>query len=137
MSAENNKELVRKIFHEGINKQQHAAIESIIDPGYINHGIPGDARGAEGFSQIVRQFTDSFPDLTITLEEVIGDGDTVATRGTWTGTHKGDFMGMPSTGKQVKVSFMDFWKFRNGKAVENWVQMDIAGLMQQLGAMPS
>ncbi|HMD00629.1 MAG TPA: ester cyclase, partial [Ferruginibacter sp.] len=65
---------------------------------------------------------------------VAGDGDIVATRGEWTGTHSGDFMNTPATGKKVKVKYMDMWRLEDGKAVENWVQMDMPGLWQQLNA---
>jgi steroid delta-isomerase-like uncharacterized protein len=137
MSADQNKAIVRKIFEEGINKRNLSVVEEYIGPGYVNHGIPSPKPGPEGFKEIIRQFTDSFPDMEITVEEVISDNETVATRGSWTGTNQGSFMNMPATGKHVKVSYMDFWKIENGKCVENWVQMDIAGLMQQLGSMQS
>ena len=81
-------------------------------------------------------FLEAFPDMRITLDDVIGEGEKVATRGHWVGTHKGAFMGVPATGKAVNVKFMDMWRFENGKAVENWVQMDLLSLMQQLGVVP-
>ena len=136
MSAE-NKAIIRKIFEEGMNNQNLSVIEQYVSPQYVNHGIPGHQPGIDGFKEIVKQFSDAFPDMKITQEEVTGEGDIVAARGSWTGTNKGSFMGMPATGKHVKVQYMDFWKLKDGKCIENWVQMDIAGLMQQLGAMPS
>jgi predicted ester cyclase len=85
---------------------------------------------------MIGMFTDAFPDMRITVEEVIGEGEKVATRGTWSGTHKGSFMGVAATGKSVKIGYIDMWRFENGRAVENWVQMDMLGLMQQLGVVP-
>ena len=82
-------------------------------------------------------FRAAFPDLHVTLEDVFGEGDKVATRGYFTGTHQGEFNGIPATGKQVKVSYIDLWRLENGKAVDNWVQMDMIGLMQQLGVIPA
>ena len=137
MSADQNKEIIRKIFQEGMNERNISVAEKYISPEYINYGIPGHQPGFEGFNAIIKQFTDAFPDMVITQDEIIGEGDTVATRGSWTGTNNGSFMGMPPTGKKVTVQFMDFWKLKDGKCIENWVQMDIAGLMQQLGATPS
>ena len=137
MPADQNKEIIRKIFEEGMNNHNLSVVEQYVAPEYINHGIPGHNPGPEGFKEIILGFTNAFPDMIITQDEIIADGNTVATRGSWTGTNKGSFMGMPATGKQVKVSYIDFWKIKDGKCVENWVQMDIAGLMQQLGAIPS
>ena len=68
---------------------------------------------------------------------MLGEGDKVVTRGTFTGTHQGEFNGIPATGKKVKVSYCDIWRVENGKCVENWVQMDMVGLMQQLGVIPA
>jgi steroid delta-isomerase-like uncharacterized protein len=102
----------------------------------VNHDLPAPAPGPEGFKQVVGMFTESFPDMRIRLLDVIGEGDNVVTRGEWTGTHKGPFMGVPATGKSVTVKYIDIWRIDNGKAVENWVQMDFLGLMQQLGVVP-
>ena len=137
MSAEQNKEIIRKIFNEGMNNRNFSVADEYVSAEYVNYGIPGHRRGVEGFKEIIKQFLDAFPDMKITQEEIIADGDIVATRGYWEGTNEGSFMGMPATGKQVRVSYMDFWKLQNGKCMENQVQMDIAALMQQLGAMPS
>jgi predicted ester cyclase len=71
--------------------------------------------------------------MRITLETQLADGDLVANRGVFTGTHQGEFMGVPATGKQVTVQFMDLWRLENGQAVENWVRLDMLGLMTQLG----
>jgi predicted ester cyclase len=77
----------------------------------------------------------AFPDMDINLENIIAEDNLVATRGYWTATHKGQFMGIDATGKKVNVRYIDFWKVENGKCVENWVQMDFLSLMQQLGVL--
>jgi steroid delta-isomerase-like uncharacterized protein len=135
MSAEENKALIRRGF-EAMNTKDFAAFEQIMAPNYVNHDMPAPAPGPEGFKQVVDMFFAAFPDMRITLETQLADGDLVANRGTMTGTHQGEFMGVPATGKQVTVPFMDFWRLENGRAVENWVRLDIMGLMQQIGAMP-
>src|SRR5689334_9471613 len=132
MSAEQNKQSIIRLFTEGINKQNSEVVETVIGESYTNHGFPDTKPGVEGFKEVLKNFSSSFPDMQITQDEVIAEGDTVATRGRWKGTHTGNFMGLKPTGKQVEVGFADFWKFKNGKAVENWVQMDIMGLMHQL-----
>ena len=75
--------------------------------------------------------------MKLTIENTVCEGNTVATRGYWTGTNKGSFQGNPATNKTVTVSYCDFWKIENGKCTENWVNMDIAGLMTQLGFLPT
>lgn len=137
MSTETNKQLIRRGFEEGINKGNLAVYDDIVGPNYVNHSFPAPAAGPEGLRQVVGMFVAGFPDLQVTVEEVLGEGDRVATRGYFTGTHRGEFNGIPATGKQVKVSYCDIWRLENGKAIDNWVQMDMIGLMQQLGVIPA
>jgi steroid delta-isomerase-like uncharacterized protein len=137
MSADQNKALIHRLFEEGINKGNLGVVDEVIAPNYVNHDLPAPAPGAEGFKQIIAMFRTAFPDLHITDEDVIAEGDKVAKRGEWRGTHQGDFMGIPATGKSVAVSYSDIWRIENGQAVENWVQMDMLGLMQQLGVAPA
>ncbi|HXV43961.1 MAG TPA: ester cyclase [Anaerolineae bacterium] len=137
MSAEQNKTLVRRGFEEGMNQRNLNIFDELLNPNYVNHNMPTPAPGTEGFKQVISMFFSAFPDFHVTVEQVIAEGDKVATRGTWRGTHKGDFMGIPATGKSVAVSYSDIWRVENGRAVENWVQMDMLGLMQQLGVAPA
>ncbi|MEW5961844.1 MAG: ester cyclase [Chloroflexota bacterium] len=137
MSAEQYKTLVRRLFGEAVNKGDLSVVDELIGPGYVNHNFPAPAPGTEGFKQVITMFRASFPDLYVTLHDVIVEGDKLSTRGSWRGTHQGEFMNIPATGKQVTVSYIDLWRMENGKLVENWVQMDILGLMQQLGVAPA
>ena len=137
MSVEQNKTIIRRGFEEGINQNKLHIFADVIGPTYVNHSMPTPVPGPEGFKMVIGMFRAAFPDLHITLEDVLGDGDKVTTRGYFTGTHQGDFNGIPATGKKVKVSYIDMWRIENGKAAENWVQMDMIGLMQQLGVMPT
>lgn len=136
MSVEGNKAMLRRGFEEGVNRGNFAVVDELIGPSYVNHSFP-DARGPEGFKQVIGMFRSAFPDICVTVEEMIAEGEKVATRGTWRGTQRGAFMGIPPTGRQITVSYSDFWRIENGKAVENWVQMDLLGLMQQLGVIPA
>ena len=137
MSTDQNKALISKMFDEVMNKRNFSELEGISAPEFVNHGMPSGKPGPEGFKEIIMMFIDAFPDMQISIEQLVGDGDMVATRGSWKGTHRGDFMGLPATGKEATVTYQDMWKIQNGKCLENWVDMDIAGLMRQLGAMPS
>ncbi len=134
MTTESNKTIVHRLFEEGMNHKNFSLIEEYIADNYINHDMPGAERGPAGFKKLIQGFLNGFPDMHIHLAEIMGDGDLVATRGEWTGTNTGSFMGMPATGKKIKVKYIDMWRFENGKGVENWVQMDMPALMQQLGA---
>lgn len=136
MSTDTNKTIVRRIFEEGFNQNKPQVWDELIAPNYVNHDLPAPVPGPEGFKMIAGMFLAAFPDLHTTIEDVVADGDRVATRGTFTGTHQGEFNGIPPTGKSVKVSYIDIWRLENGKAVENWVQIDMVGLLQQLGVMP-
>jgi predicted SnoaL-like aldol condensation-catalyzing enzyme len=134
MSA--NKTLMKRFFGEVVNNRKFEVIDEIINADYINHGFPVPAGGPEAMKQISGMLVASFPDMKITLEQSIEEGDTIANRGYWTGTHKGDFMNVSASGKSVNVSFVDMWKVKDGKFSENWVQMDFIGLLQQIGALP-
>ncbi|MDP9342986.1 MAG: ester cyclase [Actinomycetota bacterium] len=136
MPGEDNKAMVRRLFEEGINEGDEAAVEEVLSADYVNHDMPAPAKGIEGFQQVIGMFRSGFPDMRVTLEDVFADGDRVGTRGRFTGTHQGDFMGIPATGKPIDVKYIDLWLVRHGKLTENWVQMDMVGLMQQIEAMP-
>lgn len=105
----------------------------LIHPEYINHNFPAPVRGVEGFTNVDRVFRTAFPDFHVTIEDEVVAGDRIATRGYFTGTHTGEFMGMSPTGHAIRCSYSDIWRLEDGKGRENWVQMDMLGLMQQLG----
>ena len=136
MSTKENKALVRRIFEEGINQNQQGVFDDLIAANYVNYDFPAPSTGPEGFKMIIGMFRAAFPDMHVTLEEELAEDDKVITRGYFTGTHQGDFQGIPPTGKQINVRYIDIWRVANGKLVENWVQMDQLGLMQQLGVIP-
>ena len=135
MSGAEYKAMVQRV-HEGINHNDEAVFDELLAADYVNHDLPAPAPGAEGFKQVVARFRAGFPDLTVIAEETFADGDLVGNRGRFTGTHRGEFMGIPASGQPVDVKFIDLWRVRDGKLAENWVQMDMIGLMQQIGAMP-
>ena len=103
----------------------------------VNHDLPGPTPGPEGFWQSFGMFEAAFPDLRVHLGEVLAaEDDKVITRSHWTGTHKGEFMGVPASGVSVDVKFIDIWRIENALLVESWVRMDFLGLMQPVGAVP-
>jgi steroid delta-isomerase-like uncharacterized protein len=137
MSTEHNKTVIRRVFNELVNQGNFEAASELLSADYVNHDLPAPAPGADGFKQVTMMFRTAFPDIVVTLDQEIAEGDRVATQGTFTGTHQGDFMGIPATGKRVSIKYIDIWRMEDGKGRENWVQMDIMGLMQQLGVVPA
>ena len=135
MTTEQNKKIILRLFNEGMTERKFQVFDEYISDTFVNHGIPYAQPGPKGFKAIVQQFMQGFPDMKITVLEIIAEGETVATRGYLSGTHNGDFMGINASGKNVRIDYIDFWKLENGKCMENWVQMDTAGLMQQIGSI--
>lgn len=136
MSAAEAAANVRRMFEEGVNQKNLAVFDEVLAPNYVNHNFPTPAPGPEGFKQVIGMFLQAFPDIHENTEDVIAEGDRVAVRGYFTGTHNGEFMNIPATGKQIKVAYIATYRLENGKIVENWVQMDMLGMMQQLGVIP-
>ena len=136
MSAAENKATVRRLIEEGMNRKNMRVFDELLDANYVNYDFPAPAPGPEGFKQVIGMFQAGFPDMHVTIEGEVADGDTVSTRGYFTGTHRGEFMGIQPTGKPIKVSYIDVWRVKDGRLVENWVQMDRLGMMQQLGVIP-
>lgn len=137
MATEENKTRLRRGIEEGINQRKLDVFDELLAPNYVNYNLPAPAPGPEGYKQVIAMFCMAFPDMHITIEDAFGEGDTVGTRGYMTGTHQGEFMGISATNKPIKVAYLDLWRAENGKFVENWVQMDMLGLMQQMGVVPT
>lgn len=134
MAARESGQLVERIF-TAINAQDLGSFSQLLSPNYVNHSFP-DARGPEGMQRVMSQFFTAFPDMHVEVEDVIAEGNKAASRGVMYGTHQGEFMGIPATGKRIAIGYSDTWRFEGGMAVENWVQMDMLGMLQQLGVAP-
>jgi steroid delta-isomerase-like uncharacterized protein len=136
MSTEDNKEIVRRFYGEGVHNP--AIFDELLAPTYVLH-LPGSPpiAGIEQAKQLMVAYTSAFPDLQLTTEDVVAEGDKVAIRNTWRGTHHGAFQGLPSTGKHVMFTGSDFFRFVGGKIAEQWADLDALGLMQQLGGIPA
>ncbi len=98
--------------------------------------MPDVSPDLQGLKQFVTVVTAVFPDWHPTIEDMIAEGDKVVVRFTGSGTHKGEFMGIPPTGKQVTITAIAIQRIAGGKIVENWLQADMLGMMQQLGVVP-
>ena len=141
MSTEENKALVRRAIEEGWNQGNVAVFDELYAPNFIFHDpdFP-DVRTREDYKQWATGIRAAFPDLHLTIEDVIAEGDQVVVRWTFRGTNTGDLvmpMPIPATGKQVTVTGITISRFAGGKLVEIWQQGDTMGLMQQLGVIPA
>ena len=134
MSVENNKALALGFFDE-VNAGNLDAFDDLISEDFIEHeefpGLP--TRGPEAPKAALGMFIAAFPDLHMAADDALADGDKVVVRGTISGTHRGEFMGIPPTNKSFEVQFIDIIEFHDGKATEHWGLTDQAAMMQQLG----
>jgi predicted ester cyclase len=133
MTTNPQKSVIRQIFEDAMNTGRTELYGDLIHPAYINHDFPAPVEGIEGFLIVDRMFRTAFPDFKVMIEDEVVSGDRVATRGFFSGTHTGEFMGIPPTGRSFHCTYSDIWRLEDGKGRENWVQMDMLGLMQQLG----
>lgn len=134
MKADRNKAIVRRILCEGMGQNRPDVIDETVAADYVNHSFPQSAPGLAGFKRTIEMFATAFPDGELVVEDAIAEGDKVVTRGYWTGTHTGAFLNVVPTGERIKLPYIDIWAVRDGRGQENWVQMDLLGLMQQLVA---
>jgi steroid delta-isomerase-like uncharacterized protein len=139
MATDQNKALARRFIEELFNRGNTSAADEILALDFVEHeqlppGIPNNREGVKVLATMLRS---AFPDLKATIEDTIAEGDKVVIRMTWSGTHKGEFMGVPATGKRVSIGVIDVIRMDGGKFVEHWGQMDSMGMMQQIGAIPA
>jgi steroid delta-isomerase-like uncharacterized protein len=135
--SEENKVLARRVADDIVNPGNVDAVDEIYAPDYVLHdpSTPEDVHGVEGIREFYETVFNAFPDTEISIEELIAEGDKVVTRWTSRGTHQGEFMGLPPSGKRVEVAGVTISRIEGGKIVEDWEFTDALGMMQQLGAI--
>ena len=138
MSAAENKAAFRRIPEEVINTGNLDLADELFAPDYVEHVAvpPGTPSGVAGFKAYFALLRAAFPDLRYTVEAVLAEGDLVAGHVTVRGTHRGEFMGIPATGKPVTWTETHVGRFAGGKLVEHWGDSDDLGRLRQLGAGP-
>ena len=135
--SEENKALIRRFFKEVWNEKNLDAIDELVAADQVDHDRPpGLPPGREGAKAFIGAYLNAFPDVKITIEDMIAKGDKVVTRWNATGTHTGELMGIPATGIQISITGIDITRYSGGKSVEHWGQFDQLGMMQQLGVVP-
>ena len=137
MGIPENKDVVRRFIEECVNTHRSELLADYVDPGLRAHpGTPGAAPDTEGLDPLreaFQRFRTAFPDLHITPEEMVAEGDLVAVRWTATGTHSGDLAGIAATGTAVRWAGTDMYRFTDVRIVEWWRNDDSVWLFQQLG----
>lgn len=138
MSTQDLKATARRYIEEVWNDGNLALIDEMFAPDYINHAPSiGQMAGPEGIKQLIASFRNAAPDLRLTIDDMLAEGDRVVTRWTAQGTHQGELMGVPPTGKRITVTAIVIDRIADGRIVEHWSGRDDLGFYQQLGLIPS
>jgi steroid delta-isomerase-like uncharacterized protein len=132
MSTEENRKLMRRFYEEVMNRGNLDFIDEFCSPDYVEHSPESPTPDRNGLKQELAMVRGAFPDVHVTVEDLIAEDDKVVARTTARGTNTGAFLGFPATGKVVTIMGMDIVHFADGKAVEHWAMMDDLGMMQQL-----
>ena len=133
-----NKRVVRRLIEELWNQSNPSVAEELFTPNYTHHdpSTSDFGRGPESEVKRMNLYRGAFPDLRITIENIISESDTVMARWSCHGTHKGELSGIPPTGKTIDLIGISVVRLSGGKVAEGWVQWDTLGMLQQLGIVP-
>jgi steroid delta-isomerase-like uncharacterized protein len=138
MSTEQNKSIVRRWVEEGWNKHNMAVIDEVYVPNFVQHEPePQTVNSSEALKQYVGAYLTAFPDLHLSMEDLIAEGDKVVWRFNSTGYQTGPFMGLPPTGRTGNITGIVIFRLEDSRIVEGWVNIDVLGLLQQVGIIPT
>jgi steroid delta-isomerase-like uncharacterized protein len=133
--SEENKDLARRSWEMLVNQQNPDAIDELYAADFVWHEPDQDIRGSEAARQFLSMYLSAFPDIHVTVEDEVAEGDKVVTRWTIRGTHRGELMGVAPTGSQIELKGITIHRIEGGKIVEEWEMYDNLGIMQQLGVV--
>src|SRR5205809_8141382 len=135
MPLTSNKQLIQRFITEVLNRQNPAAMDELVAEDFVEQvPFPGQGLGREGLRQTLAAFFAAFPDMRWQTHEQIAEGDTVVTRFSFTGTHRGEFLGVPPSGRPVDVWGVVIDKIRDGRMADSRIIMDVMGMLRQMGA---
>ncbi len=134
MSTEENQRICDELFPLAWNEGDFSMVDKHVAPDVVDHF--DKAQGIEGFKGVIGMFRGAFPDLHLTVEDSIAEDDKVVHRWTMTGTHQGELMGIAATGKHMGWSGITIVRLEDSMIVERWANVDILGILQQVGAIP-
>jgi steroid delta-isomerase-like uncharacterized protein len=137
LTMKDNLALARR-FSDVMNRHDPDRADGLLDAGFVSHfaGMSEPVRGLTAWKQLAAGYFSAFPDLQESIEDVIADGDKVVTRVTVRGTHSGELMGIPPTGKRASWTAIAIFRVAGGLLAEEWVEQDTMGMLEQLGAVP-
>ena len=138
--SEENKATVQRFLEEGFGQGKTELVDEVLHSDFVCYdpnSESGEIRGAETIKGEIEYFRQAVPDLTYTVEDQVAEGDEVVTRYTVSGTHQGEFFGIPGTGNRIEFTGINIDRFdESGKLVEEWPEYDLLGAMRQMGAIP-
>jgi len=138
-SADDLRALVQRFTAEVLNAHDAgAALAELVAEDFVEQNpLPGQGPGRAGLAGVLTAMFTAFPDLRWTLRDTIAEDDRIMTLSTWTGTHRGPFIGIPATGRTVSVESWTLDRYRDGRLAESRIIMDVAGMLMQLGVIPA
>ena len=128
-----NETVMRRFVEEVINNGNYSALPELVHPSYVYRSPDQELRGPEALEELFTAYRKGLPDLKTSIDDIVVSGAKVVIAITLTGTHYGDLMGIPETGKQVRIHGMVLSRFEDGKIAEEWEILDMLGMFQQLG----
>ncbi len=138
MSVEQNKTVIRRLIEEVWNQGNLDAIEELHSPQLVDHSAPPERPpGAEGIRQFVSSLREPFPDFQVNIEHLIAEDDMVVLHWKTSGTHRGEYLGVPATGKRLTSHGVNIFRMENSRIAEDWGVSDDLGVLQQLGVLPT
>jgi steroid delta-isomerase-like uncharacterized protein len=132
--SDRNKAVVRRLVEEVYNRGDVRLLSELVAAGHVGHEAIGDHYGPEGVQVVVLELRAAFPDLRVTLEDLVAEGDRVVRRFTLRGAHAGPFQGIPPSGQRVAVGGIGIDRLADGKLAESWVSLDALALLRQVEA---
>jgi steroid delta-isomerase-like uncharacterized protein len=138
LSADRNKDLVRRFVEAAQTGHDLAAVDHYLAPDFVDHSVPpGLPPNREGVKMQFAMFFSALPDLRAIIHDQVAEAEKVVTRKTLCGTHRGELLGIPPTGKTVDIEVIDILRVRDGLITDHWNQVDLLGVLRQLGAVPA
>jgi steroid delta-isomerase-like uncharacterized protein len=138
--SEENKEKMRRFLEEAFGQGKTEVVDELLHSDFVCYdpnSETGEIRGADTIKGEIEYFHSAVPDLTYTVEDQVAEGDKVVSRYTVSGTHQGEFFGVPGTGNRIEMTGINIDRFdESGKLVEEWPEYDLLGAMKQIGAIP-
>jgi steroid delta-isomerase-like uncharacterized protein len=138
VSLDDNKAIIRAYVETVWNQHQLDRADEFMAPDFLDHAsLPGQAPGLQGATNKWAMYQTGLPDLRVTINDLVAEGDKVGVRRTYQGTHGGELLGVPPIGRHMQIGGISIFRLAGGKIAESWEQVNLLAMMQQLGALPT